>query len=136
HRPHRRADSLEFVQGAKVRGSTGGVNENAPRPTALPLGIGNREWGIGEEDLPTPHPTAFFSPPPHPASSFPIPDCRFPGEGRWGEERPIAPVLPPVHPSRMKITVLMGGTSAERDVSLSSGLRIAQALRQSGHEVT
>jgi D-alanine-D-alanine ligase len=36
----------------------------------------------------------------------------------------------------MKITVLMGGTSAERDVSLSSGLRIAQALRQSGHEVT
>jgi len=36
-------------------------------------GMGNREWGIGEEDLPTPHPTTFFSPPPPPASSFPIP---------------------------------------------------------------
>jgi D-alanine-D-alanine ligase len=35
----------------------------------------------------------------------------------------------------MKITVLMGGTSAERDVSLASGLRIAQALRSKGHEV-
>ena len=36
----------------------------------------------------------------------------------------------------MKITVLLGGTSAERDVSLASGLRIAQALRERGHEVT
>jgi D-alanine-D-alanine ligase len=36
----------------------------------------------------------------------------------------------------MRITVLMGGTSAERDVSLSSGLRIAAALRERGHEVT
>src|ERR1041385_1464607 len=35
----------------------------------------------------------------------------------------------------MKITVLMGGVSAERDVSLASGLRIAQALRTRGHEV-
>lgn len=31
--------------------------------------------------------------------------------------------------------VLMGGTSAERDVSLASGLRIADALRSRGHEV-
>lgn len=30
----------------------------------------------------------------------------------------------------------MGGTSAERDVSLASGLRIAAALRTRGHEVT
>lgn len=30
----------------------------------------------------------------------------------------------------------MGGTSAERDVSLASGLRIAQTLRERGHEVT
>jgi D-alanine-D-alanine ligase len=36
----------------------------------------------------------------------------------------------------LKITVLMGGTSAERDVSLASGLRITQALRGRGHEVT
>jgi D-alanine-D-alanine ligase len=36
----------------------------------------------------------------------------------------------------MKITVLMGGTSSERDVSLSSGLRIAEALRERGHTVT
>lgn len=36
----------------------------------------------------------------------------------------------------MKITVLMGGTSSERDVSIASGLRIASALRSRGHEVT
>jgi D-alanine-D-alanine ligase len=36
----------------------------------------------------------------------------------------------------MRITVLMGGTSAERDVSLASGLRIVQALRSCGHQVT
>lgn len=35
----------------------------------------------------------------------------------------------------MKIVVLMGGTSSERDVSLASGLRIAVALRQKGHDV-
>jgi D-alanine-D-alanine ligase len=35
----------------------------------------------------------------------------------------------------MRITVLMGGTSAERDVSLASGLRIAGALRERGHDV-
>ena len=36
----------------------------------------------------------------------------------------------------MKITVLMGGVSSERDVSLASGLRIAKALRERGHDVT
>ncbi len=36
----------------------------------------------------------------------------------------------------MRITVLLGGTSAERDVSLSSGLRVVAALRQRGHAVT
>jgi D-alanine-D-alanine ligase len=35
----------------------------------------------------------------------------------------------------MNITVLLGGVSAERDVSLSSGLRIALALRERGYEV-
>src|SRR6476659_5906321 len=35
----------------------------------------------------------------------------------------------------MKITVLLGGASAERNVSLASGLRIANALRSRGHEV-
>ena len=35
----------------------------------------------------------------------------------------------------MRITVLMGGTSSERDVSLASGLRIAEALRTRGHTV-
>src|ERR1044072_5074955 len=35
----------------------------------------------------------------------------------------------------VRITVLMGGTSAERDVSLASGLRIAAALREKGHDV-
>jgi len=32
--------------------------------------------------------------------------------------------------------VLMGGTSAERDVSIASGLRVAEALRARGHAVT
>lgn len=36
----------------------------------------------------------------------------------------------------MNITVLLGGVSAERDVSLSSGLRIAVALRERGFLVT
>jgi len=36
----------------------------------------------------------------------------------------------------MKITVLMGGTSSERNVSLASGIRIVQALRSGGHQVT
>jgi D-alanine-D-alanine ligase len=35
----------------------------------------------------------------------------------------------------MRIAVLMGGTSAERDVSLATGLRVAQALRERGHHV-
>ena len=30
----------------------------------------------------------------------------------------------------------MGGTSSERDVSLASGLRVAEALRSRGHTVT
>ena len=36
----------------------------------------------------------------------------------------------------MKITVFMGGTSSERNVSLASGIRIVQALRDRGHKVT
>jgi len=35
----------------------------------------------------------------------------------------------------LKITVFMGGTSSERDVSLASGVRVAEALRARGHEV-
>ena len=35
----------------------------------------------------------------------------------------------------MKITVLLGGASSERDVSMASGLRIADALRSKGHDV-
>ncbi len=36
----------------------------------------------------------------------------------------------------MKIAVLYGGTSGEREVSLSTGKGIIQALRENGHEVT
>jgi D-alanine-D-alanine ligase len=36
----------------------------------------------------------------------------------------------------MKITVLLGGPSAEREVSLRSGTAVAQALRSLGHNVT
>ena len=35
----------------------------------------------------------------------------------------------------MKIAVLTGGTSDEREVSLSSGAQVAHALREAGHEV-
>jgi D-alanine-D-alanine ligase len=36
----------------------------------------------------------------------------------------------------VNLTVLLGGTSAERDVSIASGLRIATALRERGYRVT
>jgi D-alanine-D-alanine ligase len=35
----------------------------------------------------------------------------------------------------VRITVLLGGTSSERDVSLASGIRIVEALRTRGHQV-
>ncbi|MGH7178519.1 MAG: D-alanine--D-alanine ligase, partial [Tepidisphaeraceae bacterium] len=35
----------------------------------------------------------------------------------------------------MKVTVLYGGPSAERDVSLVSGQAVLDGLRQAGHEV-
>ncbi|CAN5615546.1 D-alanine--D-alanine ligase [soil metagenome] len=35
----------------------------------------------------------------------------------------------------MKVAVLFGGTSSERDVSIASGSQVVQALRQAGHEV-
>ena len=35
----------------------------------------------------------------------------------------------------MKIAVLMGGISDEREVSLASGVQVARALREAGHEV-
>lgn len=35
----------------------------------------------------------------------------------------------------MKIAVLMGGISEEREVSLASGIQVVQALRERGHEV-
>ena len=35
----------------------------------------------------------------------------------------------------MRLTVLLGGTSSERNVSMASGLRMAAALRDAGHEV-
>ena len=36
---------------------------------------------------------------------------------------------------KRRIAVLMGGTSSERDVSLASGIRITEALRECGHDV-
>ncbi|MFO0456171.1 MAG: D-alanine--D-alanine ligase, partial [Alphaproteobacteria bacterium] len=36
----------------------------------------------------------------------------------------------------MRVAVLMGGWSAEREVSLSSGAAVAKACRALGHEVT
>ncbi len=36
----------------------------------------------------------------------------------------------------MRVAVLMGGRSAEREVSLDSGVQVSRALREAGHEVT
>ena len=36
---------------------------------------------------------------------------------------------------RLKVAVLFGGTSSERDVSIASGSQVIQALRTAGHEV-
>lgn len=36
---------------------------------------------------------------------------------------------------KLKVVVLFGGTSSERDVSLSSGIEVINALRSKGHEV-
>jgi D-alanine-D-alanine ligase len=36
----------------------------------------------------------------------------------------------------MRIAVLLGGSSSERDVSLASGLRVLDALRSAGHDAT
>jgi D-alanine-D-alanine ligase len=37
---------------------------------------------------------------------------------------------------RLRVAVLFGGTSSERDVSIASGSQVIQALRQAGHDVT
>jgi D-alanine-D-alanine ligase len=37
--------------------------------------------------------------------------------------------------SRLKVAVLFGGTSSERDVSIASGSQVIQALRAAGHDV-
>src|ERR1051326_1253288 len=39
-------------------------------------------------------------------------------------------------PSKLHITVMQGGPSAEREVSLRSGEQVAAALRSLGHQVT
>src|SRR5260370_3250162 len=38
--------------------------------------------------------------------------------------------------TKERITLFLGGSSSERDVSLASGIRIAQALRERGYRVT
>jgi D-alanine-D-alanine ligase len=38
-------------------------------------------------------------------------------------------------PSKFRVTVLLGGPSSEREVSLKSGRAVADALRQAGHDV-
>jgi len=42
---------------------------------------------------------------------------------------------PPQTQRRLRVTVLCGGPSAEREVSLESGRAVAEALRRRGHEV-
>ena len=47
--------------------------------------------------------------------------------------RPAESIQPP--PSRLRITVMRGGPSAEREISLRSGASVATALRSLGHTV-
>jgi D-alanine-D-alanine ligase len=57
--------------------------------------------------------------------------------GRRAVRVPVAPALPVSAPSAAaNVTVLMGGPSSEREVSLLSGRAIAGALRRLGHRVT
>lgn len=41
----------------------------------------------------------------------------------------------PTVKDQLKVAVLFGGASAERDVSIASGTQVVQALREAGHEV-
>lgn len=43
---------------------------------------------------------------------------------------------PPRRPKPLSVTVMLGGPSAEREVSIRSGTAVAKALRQLGHRVT
>jgi len=42
---------------------------------------------------------------------------------------------PPARPRKLRVTVLCGGPSAEREISLASGQAVAEALRRNGHDV-
>src|SRR5205085_10526646 len=55
------------------------------------------------------------------------------GEDRRPGRRGRRPDPPP--PRRMKVTVLKGGPSLERQVSLRSGARVEDALQRLGHDV-
>src|SRR6185437_6574528 len=79
--------------GTARRAGAGGGGTGAlvkPPHVTPPLGIGNRKWGIGEEDLPTPHPTTFFSPPPHATPTLGIGNREWGivGNGEWGGRFP------------------------------------------------
>ena len=41
----------------------------------------------------------------------------------------------PPEEGRLRVAVLFGGTSAERDVSIASGAQVVKALREAGHDV-
>mgnify|MGYP005989789231 CR=1 FL=1 len=58
-------------------------------------------------------------------------DPRLRGDDGWGGRSGRHPVVTPLH-----IAVLMGGWSAEREVSLMSGNGVADALESLGHRVT
>ena len=76
-----------------------GSESVAPRPTALPWGIGNREWGIDKAIRPLPpHPyfiksresASPFPIPTIPHSRLPIPKGGVTGQGRY-------PIFPAIH---------------------------------------
>ena len=52
-----------------------------------------------------------------------------------GLQEPRVKPDPPSARTRLRVTVLCGGPSAEREVSLNSGRAVAEALRRRGHDV-
>src|SRR5258708_29440996 len=82
--------------------------------------------------------------------NFPPTDPETAGAQRCWTPRPLEPLCAPAHshditsqiirqlsilPKLLKITVMLGGPSTEREVSLRSGAQVAGALRSLGHTV-
>lgn len=97
-------------------------------------------WSISERQIETSvvlaEERAGVTPSPYPSEFSPIRmDERRGGDIVISEEQ-IMPVGANVSSRKWRVTVLRGGPSAEREVSLASGRAVAAAIRSLGHTVT